>query len=95
MNQTSTTQQGLIKHGGLHSTNRRTYVHNSTHMCIIVTKLQTIMCDIAGPPGSNPLANAVVCSHLILEYTVRLAIINAVELGRNGSLLLLFFFNFY
>ena len=70
-------------------------MHNSTHMCIMVTKLQTIMCDIAGPPGSNPLANAVVCSHLILEYTVRLAIINAVELGRNGSLFLLFFFNFY
>ena len=82
MNQTSTTQQGLIKHGGLHSTNRRTWQ---------VTKLQTIMCDIAGPPGSNPLANAVVCSHLILEYTIRLAIINVVELGRNGSLLLFFF----
>ena len=63
-------------------------------VCIIVTKLQTIMCDIAGPPGSNPLANAVVCSHRILEYTVRLAIINAVELGRNGSLLLLFFLTF-
>ena len=61
-------------------------------VCIIVTKLQTIMCDIAGPPGSNPLANAVVCSHLILEYTVRLAIINAVELGRNGSLVFFFFF---
>ena len=57
-------------------------------VCIIVTKLQTTMCDIAGPPGSNPLANA--CSHLILEYTVRLAIINAVELGRNGSLVFFF-----
>ena len=64
-------------------------------VCIIVTKLPTIMCDIAGPPGSNPLANAVVCSHLILEYTVRLAIINAVELGRNGSLVFFFFFKFY
>ena len=59
---------------------------------IIVTKPQTIVCDIAGPPGPNPLANVVVCSHLILAYTVRLAIINAVELERNGSLLLLFFF---
>ena len=29
--------------------------------------------------------NAVVCSHLILEYTVRLAIMNAVELERNGN----------
>ena len=29
-------------------------------------------------------SNAVVCSHLILAYTVRLAIINAVELERNG-----------
>ena len=29
-------------------------------------------------------SNAVVCSHLILTYTVRLAIINAVELERNG-----------
>ena len=27
---------------------------------------------------------AVVCSHLILAYTVRLAIMNAVELERNG-----------
>ena len=29
-------------------------------------------------------SNAVVCSHLILAYTVRLAIINAAELERNG-----------
>ena len=29
-------------------------------------------------------SNAVVCSHLILAYTVRLAIMNAVELERNG-----------
>ena len=57
---------------------------------IIVTKPQTFMCDIAGPPGPNPLAIAIVCSHLILAYTVRLAV-NAVELERNGSLLLLFF----
>ena len=28
--------------------------------------------------------NAVVCSHLILAYTVRLAIINVAELKRNG-----------
>ena len=27
---------------------------------------------------------AVVCSHLILAYTVRLAIMNAIELERNG-----------
>ena len=39
-------------------------------------------------------SNAVVCLHLILTYTVRLAIINAVELERNGSLLLLFFLTF-
>ena len=35
-------------------------------------------------------SNAVVCSHLILAYTVRLAIINAVELERNG-----WFFSFF
>ena len=29
-------------------------------------------------------SNAVVCSHLILAYTVRLVIINATELERNG-----------
>ena len=36
-------------------------------------------------------SNAVVCSHLILAYTVRLALINAAELERNScfSLLLL------
>ena len=34
---------------------------------------------------------AVVCSHLILAYTVRLAIMNAVELERNGCC---FFFTF-
>ena len=35
-------------------------------------------------------SNEVVCSHLILEYTVRLAVMNAVELERNGW----FFFTF-
>ena len=70
------------------------YIQRQAHMVcvlIIVTKPQTFMCDIAGPLGPNPLAIAIVCSHLILAYTVRLAIINAVELERNGSLLLLFF----
>ena len=73
------------------------YIQRQAHMvCVrkIVTKPQTIVCDIAGPPGPNPLANVVVCSHLILAYTVRLAMINAVELERNGSLLLLFFLTF-
>ena len=36
-------------------------------------------------------SNAVVCSHLILAYTVRLAVINAAELERNGWV---FFFTF-
>ena len=42
MNQTSTTQQGLIKHGGLHSTTSAhgMRAHNSN-------KTQAIMCDIA------------------------------------------------
>ena len=35
-------------------------------------------------------SNAVVCSNLILAFTVRLAIMNAVELERNGW----FFFTF-
>ena len=30
------------------------------------------------------VTNAVVCSHLILAYTIRLAIINAAGLERNG-----------
>ena len=34
---------------------------------------------------------AVVCSHLILAYTVRLAIMNAVELERNGCCCCCFF----
>ena len=37
-------------------------------------------------------SNAVVCSHLILAYTVRLAIMNAVELEQNGCSC--FFFTF-
>ena len=36
-------------------------------------------------------SNAVVCSHLILAYTARLAVINAAELERNGWV---FFFTF-
>ena len=36
-------------------------------------------------------SNAVVFSHLILAYTVRLAVINAAELERNGWV---FFFTF-
>ena len=35
-------------------------------------------------------SNAVVCSHLIFAYTVRLAIINAVELELNGRLFFTF-----
>ena len=37
-------------------------------------------------------SNAVVCSHLILAYTVWLTIMNAVELERNGCFVLFFFF---
>ena len=40
-------------------------------------------------------SNAVVCSHLILAYTARLAIMNAVELERNGWFFFGFFFNLY
>ena len=35
----------------------------------------------------STVTTSVVCSHLILAYTVRLAIINAAELERNGSFL--------
>ena len=37
-------------------------------------------------------SNAVVCSHLILAYTVWLTIMNAVELERNGCFVLFLFF---
>ena len=39
-------------------------------------------------------SNAVVCLHLILAYTVRLAIINAVELEQNGWFFLFCFLTF-
>ena len=39
-------------------------------------------------------SNAVVCLHLILAYTVRLAIINAVELEQNGWFFLFFVLTF-
>ena len=35
-------------------------------------------------------SNAVICSHLILAYSVRLTIMNAVELERNGCSCFLF-----
>ena len=39
-------------------------------------------------------SNAVACSHLILAYTARLAIMNAVELERNGWVFFVFFLTF-
>ena len=41
----------------------------------------------------STVTTSVVCSHLILAYTVRLAIINAAELERNGCFSLAFLRN--
>ena len=63
---------------------------NSFHYCYVsyqcwfASEEAKIYCD-----NFNSL-NAVVCSHLIFAYTVRLAIINAVELELNGWLFFTF-----
>ena len=61
------------------------YCYDVSYQCWFASEEAKIYCNNFN--GSN----AVVCSHLILAYTVRLVIINAVELERNDWF---FFFTF-
>ena len=54
------------------------YCHDVSNQCWFASEEAKIYCN------NFNSSNAVVCSHLILAYTVRLAIINAAELERNG-----------
>ena len=60
------------------------YCYDVSYQCSFASEEAKIYCNISNS------SNAVVCSHLILAYTVRLAI-NAAELERNGWF---FFFTF-
>ena len=62
------------------------YCYDVSYQCWFASEEAKIYCN------NFNSSNAVVCSHLILAYTVRLAIINAVELERNGWV---FFFYLY
>ena len=58
---------------------------NSLHYCYDVWFQCSFVSEEAKIHYNNfNSSNAVVCSHQILAYTVRLAIINAEELERNG-----------
>ena len=59
------------------------YCYDVSYQCWFASEEAKIYCN------NFNSSNAVVCSHLILAYTVRLAIINAVELERNGWFFLL------
>ena len=54
------------------------YCYDVSYQCWFASEEAKIYCN------NFNSSNAVVCSHLILAYTVRLAIINAAELERNG-----------
>ena len=54
------------------------YCYDVSYQCWLASEEARIYCN------NFSSSNAVVCSRLVLEYTVRLAIINAVELERNG-----------
>ena len=53
------------------------YCYDVSYQCWFASEEAKIYCN------NFNSSNAVVCSHLILAYTVRLAIINAAELERN------------
>ena len=59
------------------------YCYDVSYQCWFASEEAKIFCD------NFNTSNAVVCSYLILAYTVRLAIINAVELERNDWILFL------
>ena len=54
------------------------YCHDVSYQCWFASEEAKIFCN------NFDNSNAVICSHLILAYTVPLAIINAAELERNG-----------
>ena len=54
------------------------YCYDVSYQCCLASEGARIYCN------NFSSSNAVVCSRLVLAYTVRLAIINAVELERNG-----------
>ena len=57
------------------------YCYDVSYQCWFASEEAKIYCNNCNS------SNAVVSSHLILAYTVRLAIINAVDLERNGCFL--------
>ena len=63
------------------------YCYDVSYQCWFASEEAKIYCN------NFNSSNAVVCSHLILAYTVRLAIMNAVELEQNGCSC--FFFYLY
>ena len=54
------------------------YCHDVSYQCWFASEEAKIFCN------NFDNSNAVICLHLILAYTVPLAIINAAELERNG-----------
>ena len=60
------------------------YCYDVSYQCLFASEEAKIYCD------NFNNSNAVVCSHLIFAYTARLAIINAIELERNGWLFFTF-----
>ena len=54
------------------------YCHDVSYQCWFASEEAKIYCN------NFNSSNAVICSHLILAYIVRLAIINVAELERNG-----------
>ena len=65
------------------------YCYDVSYQCWFASEEAKIYCN------NFNSSNAVVCSHLILAYTVRLAIMNAVELERNGCCCCCCFFYLY
>ena len=60
------------------------YCYDVSHQCWFAPEEAKIYCNYFNS------SNAVVCSHLILACTVRLAIINSLELERNSRFFLTF-----
>ena len=63
------------------------YCYDVSYQCWFASEEAKIYCN------NFNSSNAIVCSHLILAYTVRFAIINAAELERNGCFSLPLFRN--
>ena len=62
------------------------YCYDVSYQCWFASEEAKIYCN------NFNSSNAVVCSHLILAYTVRLAIMNAVELERKGWFLFFYLY---